>query len=124
MHESSKMYRLRLPTSPPVVQVRRAPGEPNIPSEAYMRDWVSTSGAGLLPNPGLRNSPFLGQVFRGQHFEEWASCCFCCFIVLRLFSTHILNLCLSNLHRAAVTAVLDRSPRSKFCVNLSWTAMP
>src|SRR6266849_231829 len=99
MHESSKMYSLRLPAGPPVVQVRRAPGEPNIPSETYMRDGISTSGAGLFSNPGFRNAPSLGQFFRGQHFEEWPSCCL---NVLRLFSTHISCLCFNDLHGVAV----------------------
>ena len=93
------MYSLRLPTNPPVVQVRRAPREPNIPSETYMRDRISTSGAGLFSNPGLRNAPSLGQFFRGQYFEEWPSCCF---VVLRLLSTHILCLCFNSLHSTAV----------------------
>jgi hypothetical protein len=72
-----------------------------------MRDWISTSRAGLFANPRFRNAPSLGQFFCRQYFEEWPDHRF---IVLRLFSTHILCLHFSDLRCAAVreTAQLNR----------------
>ena len=64
-----------------------------------MRDWVSTSGAGLLSNPRFRDAPSLGQFFGCQYFEEWSSGRL---IVLRLFSTHNLCLCFNDLRCLAV----------------------
>lgn len=63
-----------------------------------MRDWVSTSGASLFPNPGLRNAPSRGQFFGCQHFEEGPVCGV---IVLYLFSMHVSCLCFNNLQSAA-----------------------
>src|SRR5947208_12027463 len=99
MYVSSKMCRPRLPPSPPAIQIRRSPGEPNIPSETHMWDRIGTSGAGLFSNPRFRNVPPFGQFFRRQHLEKWPVCEL---VVLRLFSMHSLILHFNNLHCAAV----------------------
>ena len=77
-----------------------------------MRDWIGTSRAGLLSNPGFRNAPSLGQFFRCQYFEEWSGCRF---IVLRLFSGHMLYLGFNDLRRTAVHRTAIRETTSFEC---------
>lgn len=112
MNESREMYSLRLPKGPPVVQVRGAPGETNVPSKTYMRDWVSTSRAGLLADPRLRNAPSLAKFFCCQYLKEWPSRCS---FVLQLFSTHHLCLCMNNLPRTAVHKTAAPGSESSRC---------